>query len=69
MQYHHLVRYVVVGPNAIPSIIVPNLALQKVPLLIQDDNGNVSEWAQKGSKCFYKVDACTRFSVAKWLFC
>ncbi len=38
--------------NAIPSLIVPDLALQEVPPPIQDENGDVSEWAQKGSKCF-----------------
>ncbi len=69
MQYPHLVPYVVVGPNVIPSLIVLNLALQEVPPPIQDENGDVSEWAQKGSKCFCKVDACTSSYVAKWLFC
>jgi hypothetical protein len=52
MQYLHLVPYVVVGPNEIPSLIVPDLALQEVPPPIQDENEDVSEWAQKGSKCF-----------------
>jgi hypothetical protein len=69
MQFPHLVPYVVAGPNAIPSLIVLDLALQKVSPPIQYENGNVSEWVQKGSKCFCKVDACTNFYVAKWLFC
>jgi hypothetical protein len=68
VKYPHLVPYVVVGPNAIPSLIVLDFALQEVPPLIQDENGDVSEWAQKGSKCSCKVDACTSFYVAKWLF-
>ncbi len=69
MQYLHLVPYVVPSPNVIPSLIVPNLALQEVPPPVQDENGDVSEWAQKSSKCFCKVDACTSSNVAKWLFC
>ncbi len=59
----------VAGPNAIPSLIVPDLALQKVPPPIQDEDRNVSEWVHKGFKCFCKVDACTSSYVAKWLFC
>jgi hypothetical protein len=69
MQYLHLVPYVVAGPNAIPSLIVLDLALQKVSPSIQDENGDVNEWVQKGSKYFYKVDACTSSYVAKWLLC
>jgi hypothetical protein len=69
MQYLHLVPYVVVGPNAIPLLIVPDLTLQKVSPSNQDENGDVSEWVQKGSKYFCKVDACTSSYVAKWLFC
>ncbi len=69
MQYLHLVPYVVAGLNAIPSLIVPNFALQEVLPPIQNENGDVSEWAQKSSKCFRKVDACTSFYVAKQLFC
>jgi len=45
MQYLHLVPYVVIGPNAIPSLIIPDFALQKVSPSIQDENGDVSEWA------------------------
>jgi hypothetical protein len=44
---------VVASPNAIPSLIVPNLALQKVPPLIQNESGNAmedNEWAHKGSR-------------------
>ncbi len=69
MQYFHLVPYVVASPNAIPSLIVLDLALQEVPPPIQDENGDVSEWVQKGSKCFCKVDVCTSFYVANWLLC
>jgi len=32
-------------------------------------SGDVSEWAHKCSRCFCKVDACTSFYAAKWLFC
>jgi hypothetical protein len=32
----------VVGPNVIPSLIVIDLALRKVPPPIQDENGDVS---------------------------
>jgi len=70
MQYPHLVSCVVVGPNAIPSLLVPDLTLQEVFLPIQDDHGDAmedSEWAHKGSKSCCKVDACTSFYVAKWL--
>ncbi len=68
MQYLHLVPHVVAGPNVIPSLIVPDLILQEFSPPIQDENGDVSEWAKNGSKCFCKVDACISFYVAKWLF-
>ncbi len=58
----------VASPNAIPSLIVPDLALQEVSPPMLDENGDVNEWAQKGLRCFCKVDACTSFYVAKWLF-
>jgi hypothetical protein len=44
MQYLRFIPYVVAGPNAIPSLIVLDLALQEVSPPIQDENGNVSEW-------------------------
>jgi hypothetical protein len=27
------------------------------------------EWVHEGSRGYYKVNACTSFYVAKWLFC
>jgi hypothetical protein len=36
---------VAAGPNGIPSLIILNLALQEVSPPIQDENGDVSEWA------------------------
>jgi hypothetical protein len=51
MQYPHLVSCVVVDPYAISSLVVPNLALQKVPPPIQNEHGNAmedNEWAHKG---------------------
>jgi hypothetical protein len=62
----------VTSPNVIPSSIVLNLAPQEVPPPIQDEHGDVmedNEWAHEGSKWSCKVDACTNFYVAKWLFC
>ncbi len=59
----------VVGPNAIPSSIVPNITPQKVPPIL-DEHGDVmedSEWAHKGSRWCCKVDACFNFYAAKWL--
>jgi hypothetical protein len=70
VQYPHLASCAVVGPNAIPSLVVLDLALQEVFLPIQDDHGDAmddSEWAHKGSKWCCKVDACTSSYVAKWL--
>jgi len=55
VQYLHLVSCVVVGPDVIPSLIVPNIAPQKVPLPIQDEHGDVME----DSEC---VDG-----VARWM--
>ncbi len=69
VQYLHLVPCVVVDPNAIPSLIVPNIAPQEVLPPIQDENGDVSEWAHKGSRCFCKVDAYISSYAMKWLFC
>jgi hypothetical protein len=54
-------------PKNIPSLVAPDLALQKVPPPIQDESGDVSEWARKGSRWFCKVDACTISYVTKWL--
>jgi len=71
VQHLHFVSCVLAGPNTIPSLIVPNLALQEVPLPIQDEHGNAmedSEWVDKGSGWCCKVDACISFYVAKWLF-
>jgi hypothetical protein len=68
VQYSNLVPCVVVGPNVIPSLVVPNLAPQEVPPPIQDGSGDVTEWVRKGSRWFCKVDACTSSYVAKWLF-
>jgi hypothetical protein len=71
VQYLHLVSRVVVGLDAIPSSIVPNLTPQKVLPIIQDEHGDVkedSEWAHKGSRWCCKVDACTNSYAAKWLF-
>jgi len=61
---------VVAGPNAIPSIVVPDLAPQEVASPNQDEHGNAmedNEWAHEGSRWCYKVDACTSFYVTKWL--
>jgi hypothetical protein len=71
VQYFHLVTFVVVGPNVIPSSIIPDLALQEVLLLIQNEHGHAmedSEWVHKGSRWCCKVDACINFYAAKWLF-
>ncbi len=57
--------------SAIPSLVVPNFAPQKVPPLIQDEHGNImedSEWGYKGSRWCYKVDACTSSYAVKWCF-
>jgi hypothetical protein len=62
VQYPHLVTCVVVSPYAILLSIVPNFAPQELPLLIENDHGDVmedSEWVHKGSRWCYKVDACT----------
>jgi hypothetical protein len=61
---------VVVGLDAIPSLVVPNFAPQEVLPPIQNEHGDVmedSEWAHKGSRWCCKVDACTSSYVAKWL--
>ncbi len=53
VQYPHLVSCVATDPNAIPSLIVPNLAPQKVFPPIQNEHGDAmedSEWAHKGSR-------------------
>ncbi len=68
MQYPHLVTYVATSPNAIHSLVVPNLALQEVPPLIQDEHGDAmedNEWAHEGSKWSCKVVACISSYVAK----
>jgi hypothetical protein len=67
VQYLHLVPCVAIGPNVIPSLVVSDFAPQEVPLPIQDESGDVSEWVHKSSRWFCKVDACTSFYVAKWL--
>ncbi len=41
----------------------------KVPSPIQNESGDVSEWAHKNSRWFCKVDACTSSYAAKWLLC
>ncbi len=41
----------------------------KVPPPIQDESGDVSEWAHKSSRWFCKVDACISSYAAKWLLC
>jgi hypothetical protein len=72
VQYSHLVTCVVVGPNAILSSILPNLACQELFLSIQDEHEDVmddNEWVNEGSKWCCKVDTCTCSYVAKWLFC
>jgi hypothetical protein len=61
IQYPHFVPCVVVGPSVILSLVVPDLAPQKVPLPIQDESEDVSEWAHKSPRWFCKVDACTSF--------
>jgi hypothetical protein len=43
MQYPHLVSCVVVGPDAIPSLIVPNLSPQEVFPSIQYEHGDAME--------------------------
>jgi hypothetical protein len=48
------------SPNAIPSLIVPNLAPKEVLVLIQDEHEDAmedSEWPHKGSRWCCKVDA------------
>jgi len=67
VQYPHIVDIMVANPNAIPSLDVLDRALQKVLLPIQDESGNVSEWAHKSLRWFCKVDACTSSYVAKWM--
>jgi hypothetical protein len=42
VQYPNLVPCVVASPNVIPSLVVSNLILQKVPPPIQDGSGNVN---------------------------
>jgi hypothetical protein len=69
IQYPHFVPCVVVGPSVILSLVVPDLAPQKIPFPIQDENGDVSEGAPKGSRWFCKVDAYNSFYAAKWLLC
>jgi hypothetical protein len=69
VQYPHIVDIMVADPNAIPSLVVLDLTPQKVPLPIQDESGNVSEWAHKSLRWFCKVDACTSSYVAKWMLC
>jgi len=64
VQYLHFFVIVVAGLsvishyircfNAIPSLIVLDLAFQEVLPPIQDENGDVNEWVEKGSKCFAK---------------
>jgi len=71
VQYPHLVSCVVVGPNVVPSSVVPNPTPQKVLLPIQDEHGDAmedSEWVHKGLRWCCKVDACTSSYAAKWLF-
>jgi hypothetical protein len=61
---------VVVGLNAIPSLVVLDTAPQKVPPLIQNEHKDAmedNEWAHEGSKWCCKVDACISSYVAKWL--
>jgi hypothetical protein len=63
---------VVVGLNAIPSLIIPNLAPQKVPFPIQNEHGDAmedSEWVYKGLRWCCKMDACIVSYAPKWLFC
>jgi hypothetical protein len=69
MQYRHIVDIVVasldVNPHyicwfsAIPSLVVPDFAPQKVLPPIQDESGDAmedNEWAHKGSRWVCKVD-------------
>jgi hypothetical protein len=69
VQYPHLVSSVMASLDALPSLIVPNLAPQEVPLPIQDEHGYAMEdceWAHKDSRWCYKVDACTNYYAPKW---
>jgi hypothetical protein len=61
---------VVASPNAILSLVTPDLAPQKVPFPIQDEHGDAMEDGEchKGLRWCYKVDACTNSYVTKWLF-
>jgi len=71
VQYLHLVTCVVASLYAIPSSVVPNLAPQEVSPPIQNEHGNAmedSEWAHRSSRWCCKVDPCSSFYVAKWLF-
>jgi hypothetical protein len=43
VQYLHFFAIVVVGPNTIPLLVVPNLAPQEVPTPVQNESGDVNE--------------------------
>jgi hypothetical protein len=71
VQILHLVTCVVANLYAIPSSIVPDLAPQEVSPLIQNEHGNAmedSEWGHRSSRWCCKVDPCSSFYAAKWLF-
>jgi hypothetical protein len=71
VQYSHFVTCVVVGPNAILSLVVPNPTHKEVFFWVQDEHGDVmddNEWATEGSKWCCKVSTCICSYAAKWLF-
>jgi hypothetical protein len=56
-------------PKCNTFISCTKFCTSKVLPPIQDESGDVSEWAHKSSRWFCKVDACTSSYAAKWLLC
>ncbi len=67
VQYPHIVDIMVAQCNTFISCT--GSCTSKVPPPIQNESGDVSEWAHKNSRWFCKVDACTSSYAAKWLLC